>query len=233
MDRSFFYGTDAEIATGSANFLTKITSTPTAYGLVAAQATAYAAVNTAYQTAYTTAITPATRTKGAVEAKNQAKVNLKAAASDLAKIIDGTPTVTNQQKIDLGLSIRFTPSPIPAPSVRPGMDIVSVANRTIKVHIHDSASSTKRGKPAGTSAAWVYSFVGENYPSDPTAWSFEGACTKAKFDIVFPSTMASGTQVWVCAAWINAKQQAGPTSVPITTNLQGGGMSASTMKIAA
>jgi len=233
MADSFFYGTDAEMASGSANFSTRITATPTAYGLVAAQAISYAAVNAIYQTTYTTAITPVTRTKGAVEAKNQAKVNLKAAASDLAKIIDGTPTVTNQQKIDLGLSIRFTPSPIPAPSVRPGMDIVSVANRTVKVHIHDSASSTKRGKPAGTTAAWVYSFVGAEYPADPTAWNFEGSTTRAKFEVVFPNTVAGGTQVWVCAAWINGKQEAGPVSVPITTNLQGGGMSSSTMKIAA
>ena len=153
MDRSFFYGTDAEIASGSANFSTKISATPTAYGLVAAQATAYAAVNTAYQTAYTTAITPATRTKGTFAAKNDAKRNLRVMAADLAKIIDGTATVTNQQKIDLGLSVRVIPSPIPAPGVRPGMDIVSVANRTVTVHIHDSASSTKRGKPAGTTAA--------------------------------------------------------------------------------
>lgn len=114
MDRSFFYGTDAEIAAGSANFSTRITATPAAYGLVAAQATAYAAVNAAYQTAYTTAITPATRTKGAVAAKNDAKDALRAMASDLAKIIDGTPTVTDQQKIDLGLAIRKTPTPNPA-----------------------------------------------------------------------------------------------------------------------
>jgi len=44
MDRSCFYETDAEIASGSANFSTKSSATPTAYGLVAAQATDYAAV---------------------------------------------------------------------------------------------------------------------------------------------------------------------------------------------
>ena len=79
----------------------------------------------------------------------------------------------------------------------------------------------------------MYSFVGMDYPSDPTAWNFEGSTTKPKFDIVFPNTVAGGTQVWVCAAWSNAKQQTGPVSVPITTNLQGGGMSAPAMKIGA
>ena len=233
MERSFFYGTDAEIASGSANFSTKITATPTVFGLVAAQAVLYAAVNSTYQSAFTAAITPATRTKGTISSKNDAKKAVRTMASDFAKIIDGTPTVTNQQKIDLGLSVRMTPAPIPRPGVRPGMDVVSVNGRTVSAHIHDSASSNKRGKPAGTTAAWVYSFVGTEYPSDPIAWNFEGATTKAKFDIVFPSTLPGGTQVWVCAAWINGKQQAGPVSVPISSYLQGGGASAETMKVAA
>jgi len=225
MDRSFFYGTDAETASGSANFSSLIQGTPTAFGLVAAQATAYEVVNMAYQVAYDAAITPATRTKGAIAAKNDAKDALRVMASDLSKIIDGTPTVTDQQKIDLGLAIRKKPSPNPVPTDRPGVDLVSVVTRTVTIHIHDSASSTKRGKPDGTVAAWVYSYVGTNYPTDPTAWDFQGATTKSNHDIVFPDSVASGAQVWVCAAWINGKQQAGPVSVPVTTNVQGGGMS--------
>jgi hypothetical protein len=86
MARSFYLGTDGELYTGSENFSTKISAAPTDYGLVAAQATAYAALNTAYAAAYLAAVDPETRTKGNVAAKNQAKVNLKAMASDLAKI---------------------------------------------------------------------------------------------------------------------------------------------------
>jgi hypothetical protein len=224
MERSFFYGTDAEVASGSSNFSTRITASPTDYGLVALQAAAYAAVDAAYQAAYTAAITPATRTSAAIETKNQAKVNLRAMASDLAKIIDGTASVTNTKRIELGLAIRATPAPIPVPGMRPGTDVVSVFNRTVRMHIHDSASSTRRGKPPGVAAAWVYSYVGATYPTDPAEWNFEGSTTRATFDIIFPNTVAAGAQVWICAAWINARQQAGPVSVPVTTNVQGGGM---------
>jgi hypothetical protein len=119
--------------------------------------------------------------------------------------------------------------------VAPGMDVVSVANRTVTVHVHDSANSNKRGKPAGATAAYVYSFVGAEYPADASAWTFEGATTKPRFQVGFPSTVAGGTQVWLCAAWVNAKQEAGPTSVPITTTLQGGGAAAGepSLKLAA
>lgn len=145
-------------------------------------------------------------------------------ARQLYSFVQSNAAVSDANKILLGVHVRVIPTPIPAPGVRPGMDIVSVANRTVKVHIHDSASSNKRGKPAGTDAAWVYSFVGASYPTDPGAWDFEGSTTKSTFDIVFPNSVANGAQVWICAAWINGKQQAGPVSVPITTNVQGGGM---------
>ena len=159
------------------------------------------------------------------QAKNQAKVNLRAMAADLARIIDGTSTVTNTQRIELGLAVRATPTPVPRAGRGPGMDIISVASRSVKIHIHDSASSTKgRGKPAGVAAAWVYSYVGATYPTDPSEWNFEGFTTRSTFEIVFPNTVANGVQVWVCAAWINGKQQAGPPSTPITTNVPGGGM---------
>jgi hypothetical protein len=232
MGRSFFTGTDADLYTGSAAFSTQISATPTAFGLVAAQATAYAAVNAAYATAYLAATNPDTRTKGKVADLRQARANLKAAASDLAKIIDGTPTVTDGQRANLGLNVRARPSPIPAPVARPVMEIVSVAERTVTIRVR--GTSTRSGRPAGTKGAWVYSFVGTNYPSDPTGWSFEGATSKRNLQIVFPSTLAAGTQVWICAAWINGKQEAGPTCVPLSTNLQGGGAAVvNGMKLAA
>lgn len=117
MGRSFFNGTDGQLYTGSKAFATKILATPTAYGLTEAQATAYAALDAVYAAAYVAAIDPETRTKAKVRAKNDAKVPLKIMASDLAKIIDGTATVTNEQKIDLGLSVRDTPSPMGDPGV--------------------------------------------------------------------------------------------------------------------
>lgn len=128
---------------------------------------------------------------------------------------------------------KVKPTPIPAPTARPGMDLVAVVVRTVTVNIHDSASSTKRRKAAGATAAFVYTYVGESYPTDPTLWQFQGPATKSTYEIVFPDSVASGAQVWICAAWMNRRGETGPVSVPITTNIQGGGMSASSMKIAA
>lgn len=72
MASSFFTGTYAELYTGSQSFSTQISATPTAFGLTAPQATAYATLNTTYATAYLAAQDPATRTKGQVAAKRDA-----------------------------------------------------------------------------------------------------------------------------------------------------------------
>lgn len=225
-NRGFLPQTDAALLAWSVNFKTLITATPTAFGLVAAQATAYGALHDTFAAAYQVAKDPDTRTKPNVAAKDAARAALKDDARLLAKLVEGTASVTDAQKYSLGLNVRKQPTPVPAPTTRPGVDLVSAIGRTVTIHIHDSASSSKRGKPAGATAAWVYTFVGAEYPSDPTLWDFQGATTKAKYEITFANDLPGGTQVWVCAAWINGKQEAGPASVPITTNLQGGGASA-------
>jgi hypothetical protein len=133
MGKSFFNGTDAELYTGSESFSTKITATPTAYGLTAPQATAYAALNAAWRSAYEAALDPQTRTKAKVPAKNDSKIPLKIMASDLAKIIDGTATVTNEQKLDLGLSVRATPAPVPPPGTPGNFKVVLAGNGSLEL----------------------------------------------------------------------------------------------------
>jgi hypothetical protein len=131
MGRSFFTGSYAALYAGSNNFSTKISATPTAFGLSAPQATAYAALNDAYAAAYLAAETIETRTRGTVQARNDAAEPLVNMASDLAKIIEGTATVTNQQRIDLGLSVRKTPEPIAAPGTCSNFKVKLLADGSI------------------------------------------------------------------------------------------------------
>jgi hypothetical protein len=190
--------------------------------LFAAQATAYAANNTAYATAYVEATDPVTRTKGKVEAKNQAKRELRLMAADLAKIIDGTPTVTNEQKIDLGLNVRATPTPIPPPLDAPDIDIVSARGNTVTLKLHDSTSSTRRGRPPGVSGASVFSFVGAAAPTEDGEWKFEGNTTRTTTEVTFPAAVTPGAKVWFTAFWYNPRAQCGPAATPVTTYLPGG-----------
>src|SRR4051794_5098476 len=110
-----FPKSDTGLLQWSQNIVNLITPTPATYGLVAADVTTYTALHTAYSTALA-ACDPAQRNKPAVVAKNAARTALKNGASLLANKIYASPTVTDAQKVELGMPPRQSPSPIPAPS---------------------------------------------------------------------------------------------------------------------
>jgi len=220
---SFFPNADAAALAWAQHFSSMITASATTYGLTAAQATAYAALVTSYQTALA-ASEPTVRSKTTTAAKNQAKATLKLSSTQLANIIYGQPTVTDAQKIALGLTVRATPTPVPPPGNPPSLDIVSVVGRTVKIRVHNDASS-KRARPAGVTGTTVFSYVGATPPADITAWVFQGSNSRTVVDVAFDSTVAPGSAVWLTAFWYNGKGQAGPACAPVSTYLAGGSVS--------
>jgi hypothetical protein len=115
MARSFYYGTDSELYTSSQVFTTLILAAPSDYGLTLELCQQYAVLNSLYINSYTAAADPRTRTRGQIIAKSDARSALMVMAASLAKIIAGTSTVTNEQKINLGLSVPAAPKPVGPP----------------------------------------------------------------------------------------------------------------------
>lgn len=216
---------DSLLVPYSGNWEIRITESPETFGLTAAQATQLTALRTPYVAAYETmmeALSNGTRSKNLTNIKDSTKAALVPYLRVLYAQVAANIAVTDADKILLGITIRKAPSPIPPPTVAPGMDLIHVAGRTVRVNIHDSASSAKRGKPAGVAGACVYSFVGETYPSDPGEWTYEGQTTKGSIAVTFPESVAPGSQVWIMSAWYNAKAETGPLATPITAYVQRG-----------
>ncbi|MEM1012506.1 MAG: hypothetical protein AAGI46_09840 [Planctomycetota bacterium] len=88
------------------------------------------------------------------------------------------------------------------------------------ISVFDPRSRSKRVKAPGTTQAWMYTFVGDEYPSDPAAWTFHGATTRYKHEIALPTSLPGGTQVWVTASWVNPRGMAGPPSMPVSAFTQ-------------
>ena len=225
MSKSFFTGTDAQLYTGSKSFSTKITAQYASLGLTQAQCTSYAAKDTAYGTSYLAAVDPETRTKGKTAAKNSSRGFLRAAASDLAKIIDANPAVTDEQKIDLGLAVRRQPQPVPRPSTKPVVSVLNVDGNVVLLSLTSAVSvqgqPTDRARPIGVDGAAIFSAVAEEPPTTFDGWTFQGNTTKTKFSVSLPSSVAPGSKVYFIAYWFNRKKQSGDPSDPIWTVVQG------------
>lgn len=115
MSRSFFtFTNDEKLANASAVFSKQISLSPEVYGLTEAEASEYAALHEAFATALRAATAPGRKCASLVAGKNTARVPLVAMASRLAKRIDGA-AVTDEQRINLHLSVRAKRSPLPAP----------------------------------------------------------------------------------------------------------------------
>jgi hypothetical protein len=112
MSRSFFNGTETELYNGANVFAARIVESPSTYGLTQAAADAFAALNTTFRQAYAVANAPATRCPTSVIAKNTAKDALKLLASQLAKVVSGTSTVSDAERSAMGLSVRSAASPM-------------------------------------------------------------------------------------------------------------------------
>jgi hypothetical protein len=179
-------------------------------------------LNTALQSAYTAAITPDTRTPVTIGAKRIAIRNMRANAILLAKIIYATATVNDSQLAGLGLLPRPSRTPVPPPAAAPALEIVATTGNTVKIRLHDSTSSTRRGKPAGVTGAAVFSFVGAVAPTDAAGWHFEGNTSRTVVDVTFPGSTAPGAKVWLTAFWFNARKQSGPACAAVGTNMPGG-----------
>lgn len=118
MSRSFFTWTnDAELSMGSKAFSEQISASPEAYGLTSEMAEAYAARHAVFAQAVLAIGNRGTKTSAMVAGKNDARRALVEMASKLGKIISGTPSVTDAQRVNLGLSVRKARSPIGPPGV--------------------------------------------------------------------------------------------------------------------
>lgn len=221
MSRNFYFGRDAAIVAGSANFAAQIASDFASLGLTSAQSTAFGTLNTSLQGAYSEAIEPSTRTPVSIAAKNIALRNMRANAILLAKIIYATSTVSDAQLIGLGLLPRSVRNPIPAPTTAPILEVGVVSGRLVNVRLH-SADSERRGMETGAKGCNIYSYIGATPPADPRDWRFEGMATRTITQVLFPDSVASGATAWLSARWVSARGATSPASEPVTFAIQGG-----------
>lgn len=215
---------DADLLAWSNNMKLLISADAEAFGLSVAQATQYSTAQADFQAKFSLAYNPPTRTRVTVEQKELSKRSLIELTQEFVRIIQATPTVTDDQRRALAITVRKHPEPSPIPTEMPEMDILSVTGRTVKARLH-SATHEGRAKPPLVKAAYLYTFVGETSPEDLSEWQFRGETTKTTFEITFPASVEPGTKVWLTACWVNARGQSGPARDPMSTHIQFGGVS--------
>lgn len=207
----------------ASTFQDKISSAPAAFGLSAAQATAFTSLFNSWHASFVATGDNSTRTPVMIQNKKTAKEAMVDGAGgirQLVNIIQAFPALTDSQRVELGITVPdHEPSPVPVPEDAPLLAIESTLGRTMKLQLRDMDDSERRGKPEGVAGATILMFVGEDAPLDPIQWIFCLNTTRTTVDIDFPPNLAAGAKVWLTAFWRNRRDEPGPAAVPVSTRL--------------
>lgn len=220
------------------NFSRLLTEAGETYHVTAEQAAAFSVLADAYLDAMGTLV--AQRERGMRSApqtsvKESTKADLLPVLRSYYALIQNSLDISNDSKLAIGVHVpKGHKTRSHAPAERPGVGIESVFARSIAISIYPLAASNRRGKVANATHAYVWSFVGKDYPADRADWRFHGEARTNRFELTLPPAVPSGAQVWVSASWVSARGEVGPPSNPVMTNIQGGGaLPATTMQLAA
>lgn len=219
MATSYIPAKDADFNSWLTNFSALLTATPLVFGLTAPDAVSVDTVKDAWATAYTAATDPGTRTSATVAAKDAARASAEAVVRPLAVRISLNPSVTEENKIAIGVTVRaFPPSPIPAPVVAPVISHVSSAPGLTRLAFKATGAAGK-AKPFGAIGVEIYRSVGTVPAVDPAQATFVGTYTKTPFAQVFMAGDAGKTATFfarfVTRSGPAGVAQAGPWSAPL------------------
>lgn len=217
MSTPYIPAKDADFANWSTNFSNVITANPSAYGLVAADATAIAAANSAFQTAYALALNPATRTSVTIANKDVQKASTLITERTYAQIIQNNAGVSDANKAAAGLTIRKTSrTPIPTPGTTPILGLIGGTPGVITLNFKDTTTPTSKAKPFGATLLEMYAQYPGTNTADIDLATFVGYNTKSPFAYDVP-TGKKGLGVTFWGRWGTRTGKVGPFSNPLST----------------
>jgi hypothetical protein len=212
MANPYLPASDANFNDWLLNFNTKLTASPTTYGLIAGDATAVAGVTTTWSAAYLAATSPATRTPVTIAAKDAARSAAEAMVRPYASRISVNPAVTSPNKIAIGVTVRSTtPTPIPQPTTAPTLDLKGAISGVQTLNFK-APGAVGKAKPYGVVGVQLFASVGTVFATDPDQAVYIGVATKSPSVQTFAPADIGKKVTWF-ARWVT---RSGPGGIAQT-----------------
>jgi hypothetical protein len=196
----------SKLVTWAENFNSLITATPTAFGVLPADATTINSYVAAFTAAYALSNkgSPGTRTPSAITNTNNLQAAMLGIVRTYAQQIRNNQGVTSANKQALGLNVPSSSrTPAPVPSTSPILSVVGATPLTLTCTIRDPTAPASARKKAVGARAYVVFYILQPIANPPPAAPGNQVIalgTKTPFPISFP-TGSSGMMAYLWAAW--------------------------------
>lgn len=206
------------------NFSAKLTASPVLYGLVPAEAAQIRALFDDFHGQFVTAIDPATRTAGAVAAKDATKAQMLQLMRLYAQRIKRNAGLDEDDILALGLHLDdLTKTRREAPATQPLLSIVAATPFQHTLSVRDAAAPNKRAKPFGSKSCLIVGNVIDAVGTDPEEASYMGLLTRWPAVVNYvPADVGKIATLW--AAWVGVRGDKGPWSSPASMHVVGGAL---------
>jgi hypothetical protein len=206
--------TDTGFLIWSENYVNVLTANADRWGIPADEPVSLNVLNTTFKEKYAIAENPASRTKAAIQAKNDAK---KAFIVDIRRVyrsfVRYNASITNEDRDLLQVTIHdSTATPATVPSTAPSGTVnTSVHLRhTVKV-VAPSEQRKRGGLPDGVHGFETWRKVGGEMPVHDSDFTYLNFSSTSSLTVDYPLEDA-GKNVWYRFRWTNIKNQHGPWS---------------------
>jgi len=202
-------GPDASFQAWQSNFVTYANANLAALGLTAADMTPITAAQTPWVNGFTAHIAAVNAAKAAKQTKDEARAAYVAAIRPLVRRLQASPQVSDAERASLGITVRQEPGPIGPPTTAPICSI-ECGNRLQQVlRFVDSATPTRKAKPAGALGVEIWNKVGTTPPTGESDLRFVAVDTNAPYVMNFDSADGGKTNyVWM--RWVSPTGERGP-----------------------
>ena len=202
-------GPDASFQAWQSNFVTYANANLAALGLVAADMTPITAAQSPWVNGFTAHIAAVNAAKAAKQTKDEARAAYVAAIRPLVRRLQASNVVSDAEKASLGITVAQTPGPIGPPTTAPICSIECGMRLQQTLRFVDSATPTRKAKPAGALGVEIWNKVGTTPPTGENDLRFVAVDTNAPYVMNFDSADGGKTNyVWM--RWVSPTGERGP-----------------------
>ncbi|MCH8852331.1 MAG: hypothetical protein IID41_06710 [Planctomycetes bacterium] len=205
-------GPDAEFDGWQENWVTYAVANAVALGLdPLADIPAIQAAKIAWDTDYDGNLTAQAAAQAARAAKDTERDTYVTLLRSFSQQIQNRSGTTDEQRGGLGITIPdTTPTPVPAPTTAPVLNIVT--DERLR-HVVEASKTPEEGgglgKPSGVRGVQLWRKIGEPAPANETELAFASEFTRTRMTLDYQMTQG-GQTVYYQARWVSTRGDTGP-----------------------